>query len=452
MSTATHPAPIRSSADWTGARWSSPGWETSRIIAGSALRERGHDGRVAGLGLGQVVGGLREGRLQRDHATLGVLDGPFGLADHRQDAGHVRLLAAHVGLVAGRGQEAGQAQPTLRQLRHLERRRYHDEVVGDLLDLGPVDDRIVQDLLQLDRRVQHRLGDRIVQDLLQLESARRIDHLLAQRPAVHRGDGRTVTGRQARGLADHRRGRVGRRDGVLPVLGERPARVVHDRGVVVGAHVVAVADVLVEVVLLARLDVRPVDGHPGVPVLAALLVPQAHRMPDLVNRLRQQAAGAQGYVLPAATHAHLGVAAVAGEEPDVVRIRGLVRRGALHEADDGVLFPMCDRVVDPLLIGHARVDLVGYDAVRPAVLAAGDDHPALDGSAAPVRHRLFQLGDLAEDDVALEDRVLPHDRVLHRLLTEGCAVDDRGLDSGARLPFGCLVGLARLRAFRVRGR
>ena len=59
----------------------------------------------------------------------------------------------------------------------------------------------------------------------------------------------------------------------------------HDRSVVVGANVVAVSDVLVEVVLEPRLDPVPVDRYEEIPVFAALLVPEADDVADLVDHV-----------------------------------------------------------------------------------------------------------------------------------------------------------------------
>ncbi len=59
----------------------------------------------------------------------------------------------------------------------------------------------------------------------------------------------------------------------------------HDRTVIVCSHIVPVGDVLIEVVLIARLDLVPVDGHKAVSVRAALFVPQTYSVADLVNRV-----------------------------------------------------------------------------------------------------------------------------------------------------------------------
>ena len=66
--------------------------------------------------------------------------------------------------------------------------------------------------------------------------------------------------------------------------------------------------------------------------------------------------------------------------------------------------PVRDRVGDPLLVGHGRVDLVGHLAVGPAELAAGDDDGTLAAIPAHGGVGLLDLLDAAEIDVALEDR------------------------------------------------
>ena len=125
------------------------------------------------------------------------------------------------------------------------------------------------------------------------------------------------------------------------------ARIVHDRAEVVGADVVAVGDVLVEVVLAAGLDVGPDDPHDAVAVLAALLVPQPDGVADLVDRGAEAAAGAERDHLHAvALHADRRPAAVALlERHPVGELRG-IGGGALDEADARVGVPMGDRLVD----------------------------------------------------------------------------------------------------------
>ena len=92
-----------------------------------------------------------------------------------------------------------------------------------------------------------------------------------------------------------------RRDGVTAVDGECVARIVHDRAEVVRANVVTIGDVLVEVVLHARDDLGKVDGDEQIAIFAALFVPQANDMADLVDRPAAVAAGREiNELLPSA--------------------------------------------------------------------------------------------------------------------------------------------------------
>ena len=75
----------------------------------------------------------------------------------------------------------------------------------------------------------------------------------------------------------------------------------HDRAEVVRANVVTIGDVLVEVVLHARDDLGKVDGDEQIAIFAALFVPQANDMADLVDRPAAVAAGREiNELLPSA--------------------------------------------------------------------------------------------------------------------------------------------------------
>ena len=68
------------------------------------------------------------------------------------------------------------------------------------------------------------------------------------------------------------------------------------------ADVVAVGDVLVEVVLPTRRDVLQLDGDEQVAVLPALLMPQSDGVPDLVDAPAGVTPGAEGNVLLTPAH------------------------------------------------------------------------------------------------------------------------------------------------------
>src|SRR6185437_7528681 len=98
--------------------------------------------------------------------------------------------------------------------------------------------------------------------------------------------------------------------------------VAHAGAVDVGADVVAVGDVLVEVVLEPRLNLVPVDGHEGVAILTRLLVPKTDRVPDLVDRVARAAVGPEVHELLATSATHGGRASVGRTECHPVRVLG----------------------------------------------------------------------------------------------------------------------------------
>jgi len=184
----------------------------------------------------------------------------------------------------------------------------------------------------------------------------------------------------------------------VAALGEGELPVVHDGVVVVAADVVR-ALVPAEVVLLSALDLVPLDVDVGVAVRAALLVPDADGVGDLVDRGARAAPRRQADPLSAALPAHVGPAAAAREEADVV-----VLSVAFDEPDRGVLLPVVDGVGDPVLVGHAGGDLVRHHPVRPEGAGPGPGH----GMNRALRGiRGLGVGELVggpEDDVTLGDR------------------------------------------------
>ena len=71
----------------------------------------------------------------------------------------------------------------------------------------------------------------------------------------------------------------------------------HDRPVVVRSEVVAILDVLAKVELHRGVDIGPHDGYEAISIFAALLVPQAHGMTDLVDCVSRRAIGTERDVL-----------------------------------------------------------------------------------------------------------------------------------------------------------
>ena len=78
----------------------------------------------------------------------------------------------------------------------------------------------------------------------------------------------------------------------------------HDGAVIVRANVVAVGDVLKEIVLETLNYVVPHNCDVGVAIAPALLVPEAYGVPDLVNRIPRRTVRTKIDVLDSALHAY----------------------------------------------------------------------------------------------------------------------------------------------------
>ena len=107
---------------------------------------------------------------------------------------------------------------------------------------------------------------------------------------IDEADGRDIAGAQAVALTDRLAAEGGNRR--LSVAGEGGGTIVHDGTEVVSPDVVTVGNVLVEIVLPAGFDIRPIDADVSVAVLAALFVPESGRVPDFVNGLTESATSA----------------------------------------------------------------------------------------------------------------------------------------------------------------
>src|SRR4051794_2416998 len=99
---------------------------------------------------------------------------------------------------------------------------------------------------------------------------------------IHLGHGGNVALAQSLPLPDLDAAGSGH-DRRFPILRERVHGIVHDRRIVVGVDVVAVLDLLMEVVRGGFGDVLPSDRHLAVAVLTALLVPEADGVADFVD-------------------------------------------------------------------------------------------------------------------------------------------------------------------------
>ena len=99
----------------------------------------------------------------------------------------------------------------------------------------------------------------------------------------------------------------------------------HDRAKVVWSDVVTVRDVLVEVVLHARDDAGKVDADKQVAVFAALFVPQADNVADLMNHSASVTSRREIDELLVATPADLRRTAAAGL--NVMKSVSVVRAG-----------------------------------------------------------------------------------------------------------------------------
>ncbi len=216
----------------------------------------------------------------------------------------------------------------------------------------------------------------------------------------------------------------------LPVLGERCAGVVHDRPVVVASQVVAVGDVLAEVVFAPFQDVFPAHAHETVTVLPALLMPQPYGMTDFVDRVAQGASATQGDVLSASAHAHIRGATRTGHEADVVRIRGCIGGRARNEANSCLRLPVGNGVGDTALVGQGGIDLKRHGRVGPAFAGVADANRKGEHAAVVVHVRYG-----AEDDIALENGIAVHVGVNNCFVGKCVAVDQGSASGGTRHAF-----------------
>ena len=175
-----------------------------------------------------------------------------------------------------------------------------------------------------------------------------------------------VAGAELYALTDHGVG-VDRDDRVLPISGERVARVMHDRAVVVPSDVIAVIHMLGEVVDRRRDDVRPLNRDEGVAILAALLMPQSDHVPDLVNAITCRAPITKGDRLASTLPADERRTAIARNEFHPVSVCG-VRRIAQDEAKRRVRVPVRDGVVHTRGVDEISGDRIRDGCVGPAEL------------------------------------------------------------------------------------
>src|SRR4051812_27437543 len=106
---------------------------------------------------------------------------------------------------------------------------------------------------------------------------RRVRH--AQRGDIARTESIALTN-----LSVRRRGRRLWNDGVLAVLGEGIAGVMHDGAVVVATEIGPVLDVLVELADPVWPDIRRDNRDELVAILTALFMPEPNGVADLVDR------------------------------------------------------------------------------------------------------------------------------------------------------------------------
>src|SRR5918993_459903 len=393
VSTTTASLPMVARAATIGARWSSSSCDTSRITGSARMLDRCDQRVVLLLRSGQLRRCRGEGGLECDDIASTLVDrrrrclkrfseGSFGATDVRMVPG---------------GQEE-RRQPARKRPRQPGDRNRDADVVGDLL--GAHAAAVVQGLLDAGTRAAIHLCHRVEVSLT-----------------------------EGRPLPDLRGRRTGGSYRVLPVAGERGSLVVHDRAVVVRPDVVTIGDVLVEVVLTTGLDVLPVDGDELVAILTALLVPQADGVADLVDAAPGVTAGAHRDVLPTGpAHADLRRASGAVKEAHEVREARGVGRRPQDEPDDGVLFPVRNGVLHPLLVRHRRVDLVRHLSTGPPELAPRQDDALFEAFATHRGSRRLDLLDTTEVDIPFEDGPTVDHGVLDCLRPERQARDDRGAD------------------------
>ncbi len=143
------------------------------------------------------------------------------------------------------------------------------------------------------------------------------------------------------------------------------------------------------------------DRDVFVAVGAAVLVPCAECVSDLVDRVTRRARGRQRDLLPSADVTDVRRAPAPGDEVDVV---GFV--GPLDELDVRVLAPVIDRVDRPLGVVQVRVDRVVDRVVRPKIVRRPrrEAHRVMVRQGRAIRQHV-QLQRLEGDEVVREENV-----------------------------------------------
>ena len=241
--------------------------------------------------------------------------------------------------------------------------------------------------------------------------------------AVHGGGCQDVSQAESNPLPNRLRSDDGR---LRSIHGEGKSPVMHDGSVVVGANVIAVGDLLIEVEGFCRVNVSEVDRDEVVAVLTALLVPQPHCVADLVDRVPLGASSSQRNELLTPDHPDRRTAPPSWPERHKI---GLGR--PRDETDKCVLLPVCDGASYTSLIGESRIDLERNQPTRPAKTDSRDTYPFdYDGPRTFGSSTWLDLGSKligrTEYDVSLENCLSIDDGKGNRLLEERVAGDESG--------------------------
>ncbi len=146
----------------------------------------------------------------------------------------------------------------------------------------------------------------------------------------------------------------------------------HDRAVVIDPDIVSVRYMLAKVTLATRYDLCPVDSYKGITVFAALLVPEAHGMTDLMDGITGRTAGAKFNKLIAANTTYMRPATATWPEVHIVRVHRLIRSGAQDKTNPCIGLPVRYRIGYTGLIVKCAIDSIGNNAVGPS--ATGQNH------------------------------------------------------------------------------
>jgi len=139
----------------------------------------------------------------------------------------------------------------------------------------------------------------------------------------------------------------------------------HNRAVIIDPDIIAVGYVLTEVTLTPRSDLCPVDSNKGITVGAALLVPEAHGMTDLMDGITGSTAATKLNKLITTNTTYMRPATSTWPEVHIIRIHRLIRRSTQDKANSCIGLPVRYSIGYTGLIGKSTINCIRNDTVRP---------------------------------------------------------------------------------------